>query len=202
MAPTRPAIEEVSGYLGVGALELLGAFFIVDGASNFVPFIDPIFKTATWTFLATVPLLVVSYVLGLLSSLGAESMLGRFIKPALTPELFAVATSSSNDALIQRYADVERHTRLLHGCSIAFLLLALGCWSEVRMLGEFGFVGYLCLVAGLVIAGLCPLLAVRLQRQLVPYIAAVQAQSADRSSLERMSTSGVRALAASAQLER
>lgn len=84
MSPTQPALEEISGYLGVGALELLGALFVVDGASNFVPFIEPIFKTTTWTLLATVPILVVSYVLGLFSSLGAESVLSRFIRPALT----------------------------------------------------------------------------------------------------------------------
>ena len=35
MSPTKPSLEEVTGYLGVGALLLLGIFFIVDGFTNF-----------------------------------------------------------------------------------------------------------------------------------------------------------------------
>lgn len=175
MTPTKPALEEVSGYLGVGSLQLLGAFFIVDGSTNFVPFAETTFKTNTWALLATVPLLVVSYVLGLVSSLGAEAAITRIVRPALTPELFAVVSGSGNELLIQRYVDVERHTRLLHGCTLAFILLGMGCWSEVGMLGEFGFVGYLCLAGGLLLSALCPLLALRLQRQLVPFIEAVRA---------------------------
>ena len=173
MPPTKPALEEVSGYLGVGSLQLLGAFFIIDGATNFVPFIEPIFKTTTWTLLATVPLLVISYILGLISSLGAEAIVTRVVQPPLTAELFAAVSASGNDMLVQRYIDVERHTRLLHGCIVSFVVLALGCWSEVGMLNKFGFIGYLCLAGGLVIALLCPVLAWRLQRQLVPFIVAV-----------------------------
>jgi hypothetical protein len=177
MILTKPALEEVSGYLGVGSLELLGAFFIVDGATNFQPVAESVFKTTTWTLIATVPLLVIFYVLGLVSSLGAEAAINRIVRPALTAELFAVVSTSGNELLVQRYADVERHTRLLHGCALAFLFLALGCWSEVRMLGEFGFVGYLCLAGGLLLSILCPLLASRLQHQLVPFIEAVRARS-------------------------
>jgi hypothetical protein len=172
MTTTKPALEEVSGYLGVGSLELLSAFFIMDGPTNLLPFAETIFKTTTW--LATVPLLVISYVLGLISSLGAEAAITRIVRPALTPALFAMVSGSGNDLLIQRYVDVERHTRLLHGCTLAFLLLGLGCWSEVNMLGDFGFVGYLCLSGGLLLSVLCPLLALRLQRQLVPFIEAVR----------------------------
>ena len=100
MSPAKPALEEVSGYLGVGSLELPGVFFLVDGPTNFVPFAETILKTSTWTLFATVPLLVVSYVLGLISSIGAEAALSRIIRPVLTSVLFALASASANEMLI------------------------------------------------------------------------------------------------------
>lgn len=42
------------------------------------------------------------------------------------------------------------------------------------MMGEFGFVGYVGFVAGLVITVLCPLLARHLQTELVPFVEAVR----------------------------
>lgn len=115
MAANKPALEEVSGYLGIGSLELLGGFFILDGLSGFLAFIEVYAKTSAWAILVTVPALVVAYVLGLFSSLGAESILNRFTHPILTPTLFAYVTSSKNELLVQRYSDAERHSRLLYG---------------------------------------------------------------------------------------
>ena len=45
------------------------------------------------------------------------------------------------------------------------------------MLGAFGFVGYLLFAGGLIIAAVCPLLALRPQRQIVQLIEAACAQS-------------------------
>lgn len=66
---------------------------------------------------------------------------------------------------MQKWLDAERHGLLLHGCIAAFLMLAVGSWAEVRMMGPFGFVGYVGLFGGLAIATLCPVLAHRIQRQ-------------------------------------
>lgn len=183
MTDSKPAIEEVSGYLGVGSLELLGIFFILDGISEFLEFIDVYAKTSAWAVLVTVPALVVAYVVGVFSSLGAEIVISRYMRPILTPELFAYVTSSKNDLLIQRYADAERHSRLLYGCSIAFIFLAIGSYLEVRMMGKFGFVGYVGLVAGLGISLLCPFFARYLQVQLISFVEAVRALNAMTSAL-------------------
>jgi hypothetical protein len=60
MAQPNAGIEQVSGYLGVGSLVVLGALFVVDGAANLVPFLETVFRTTTWTLLAAVPMLVIS----------------------------------------------------------------------------------------------------------------------------------------------
>lgn len=58
---------------------------------------------------------------------------------------------------------------LLYGCSVAFLLLGIGSWVEVNMMGRFSFVGYVGLAGGIAIATLCPIIASRLQTQVVVF---------------------------------
>ena len=77
MASNKPVLEEVSGYLGVGSLELLGAFFVLDGISGFLSFIELYAKTSAWAILVTVPALVVAYVLGLFDLLPVNSTTSR-----------------------------------------------------------------------------------------------------------------------------
>ena len=169
MASAKPAVEEISGFLGVGSLEILGVFFILDGTSGFLAFIEAYAKTTAWAILVAVPLLVVAYVFGLISSLGVEAVLERFIPSQLTPALFRAVSESKNDALMQKYLDAERQTLLLHGCVAAFLLLSIGSWTEVPMMAPFGFVGYVGLVGGIAIAALCPVLAHRVQTQVTVF---------------------------------
>jgi len=40
----KPILEDVTGFLGVGTLEILGIFFILDGAYGFLSFIEYIPK--------------------------------------------------------------------------------------------------------------------------------------------------------------
>ena len=173
MASAKPEIEEVSGFLGVGSLAILGIFFILDGASGFLAFVEVYAKTSTWAILVTVPVLVVAYVFGIISSLGVEALLEKVLPSALTPALFRTVSESKNDALMQKYLDAERRGLLLHGCVAAFLLLAVGSWAEAQMMAPFGFVGYIGLIGGLAVAVLCPILARRNQREVAVFAQAI-----------------------------
>ena len=173
MTAPKPALEEVTGYLGVGSLQVLGAFFVIDGYTGFFSLVELYAKSSAVAILFTVPLLVISYVVGMLSSLACEVILERAIRPHLTPTLFAMALATRREPLMVRYAEVERHSRLLHGCTFAFLLLAFGSLAERSNMPGYGVVGTVCFVIGLFIAILCPLLARRLQSELKRYVLAV-----------------------------
>jgi hypothetical protein len=171
MTPTKPSIEEITGYLGVGALLLLGIFFVVDGYTNFWITVEHYAKTASFAILFTVPLLVISYVLGLLASLTTQSLLEHFMTPILNAGLFASAAQKGREALLARYLEVERHSRLLYGCTFAFLFLAIGSLAVQKYLppGQEA-VSIVCLIVGILLAVACPLLARQLQRQLQIYV--------------------------------
>lgn len=176
MSTTKPSLEEITGYLGVGALLLLGIFFVIDGLTNFWITVEQYAKTGSFVILFTVPLLVISYVLGLLASLTVQTLVECFVPPILSPELFAKAAQKNREPLLNRYLEVERHTRLLYGCTLAFLLLAIGSLVVQKYLppGQ-ELVSVVCFVVGMFLAAACPTLARRLQVQVSLYVKAFEA---------------------------
>lgn len=178
MAAANPALEEITGYLGVGSLLLLSGFFVLDGLFDFVLFVEEYTKSSAWAVLVTVPILVISYVLGLFSSLGTEALLSLIFGQLLTPVRFALVATLNNESLSKRYADVERHSRLLNGCALAFALLGIGSWFEVRQMGQFGVVGQIGLYLGLLTAIGCPFLARHVQTELLRVVDAVDTVNA------------------------
>lgn len=177
MVVEKTSFEELTGYVGIGALELLAAFFIIDGFSNFFELVEWYSKTSSWAILFTVPGVVVAYVLGAITALTAESFLPG--TSLLTASLYAQVVASRSEPVLRRHNEVERISRVLNGASIAFVLLALGLLSEVRMLGRFGFVGYCGFVAGVIIAVLCPIVARNQQRRFLQHAQAVFGLPAD-----------------------
>lgn len=171
MGIERASFEELTGYVGIGALELLAAFFIIDGFSNFFELVEWYSKTNSWAILFTVPGVVVAYVLGAITAFTAESLLPG--TSLLTANVFAQVVASKNEPLLRRHSETERISRVLSGASIAFVLLALGLLSEVRMLGRFGFVGYWGFAAAVTIGVLCPIVARNQQRRFLQHAQAV-----------------------------
>lgn len=182
MGTSKSALEEFSGYLGVGSLELLGIFFILDGTHDFLGFVERFAQTNAWAILVSVPLLVVAHVLGLVSSLAVDSLIKRIFRPILTPKLFAQVALSSNQLLIQRYVEADRNSRLLYGCALAFMLVAIGSRVEVGMMQECGVVGYIGFGSGLAGAVVCPYLARRLQSEIVDLTNAILSAEANPSA--------------------
>lgn len=175
MSSTKPSLEEITGYLGVGALLLLGIFFVIDGLTNFWITVEQYAKTSSFAILFTVPLLVISYVLGLIGSLTVQNLVDRFVPPILSPDLFAAAAQKSREPLLSRYLEVERHSRLLYGCTLAFLLMAVGALLVQRYLptGQ-ELVAVVCFATGTLVSAACPTLARRLQVQLASYVRAFE----------------------------
>lgn len=171
MVPDKASLESVTGYLGVGALELFALALIVHGISGSPDLAETVASVDSQALLVLVPVLVVATILGLFTSLAVEHLLR--LTPLLTPELFALVATSGNDAIIQLHAEVERHSRLLNGCLIAFILLGFSCLAETRHMGRLAGLGYLGAGICVVLAVLCPLVARQRQRHLRACVAAV-----------------------------
>lgn len=165
MVEKKPELEEIAGYAGVGSLEILGIFFILDGLSGFLSFIETYSDTKTWSILVTMPLLVVAYIFGLLSSLVVATLSNRFIPSCIQPDLIARILVSKVQPLVSRMAEVERCQRVLHGATLGFVLLATGALVETRMMGQFAFVGYIGCLGGLLVSASCLTVAVKIRTE-------------------------------------
>ncbi len=105
----------------------------------------------------------------------------RISSNKITPDLFSSVISIENDLLSAKLVEYERHSRILYGCTFAFLLLGIGSLAEVPMMGQFGFVGYVGLVGGLCMAVLCPFIAKQLQNQFYCRLSTVIKTSSNNS---------------------
>ena len=141
MPNTSDVLGSFAGATGVGALCVLAMFLFFDGrASNLLPNVEAYAKTATWAIVAAVPVLAMSYIVGLLLISGAESAVARTFGPTADVELADLARvaklPAKDSVAVQRFAQLRQDRAILAGSAVALLLLAFGALSEIRNLPE------------------------------------------------------------------
>jgi hypothetical protein len=135
-------LQDFAGATGVGAICLLGVFLVLDGwHSRLFPTVEFYAKTATWSIVAAVPILAITYVLGILLIGVADVICG--LVPGLnlpTPiDLAAMGTAKEAPA-VQGYLELVQQYEVLTGSGLALLVVAAGAWSERRNLYEIATV--------------------------------------------------------------
>jgi hypothetical protein len=128
MGPEKASLESLVGYLSVGSLCLLGGFFVLDSTIGIFSVVEVYGASPAWGILAALPTLVISYVFGLMTVTAAELFFVRFSTlhgPDDGEKLVKLALLG-NEALTQRYFELMRTQKFLEGCSLGFLVLAVG----------------------------------------------------------------------------
>lgn len=129
-------LAAAAGPTGVGALCILSAFLFLDGrAPSLFPTVEFYAKTATWGIVAAVPVLVISYIIGLFVITGAELIIQPAFGPSFSIEAGDLArvggVSTEKSALVQAYVQLRQDRGILGGSSLALLLLGIGALSEI-----------------------------------------------------------------------
>jgi hypothetical protein len=110
------SIQGFAGPAGVGVLCLVAIFFIVSAFADNLP--SKLKQTApSWGAVATVPVLLVGYVLGLLA-------ITVVLRPS-SADVLALAGAADSPAVSQ-YLKTMNEAEVLGGSVLAFILLALG----------------------------------------------------------------------------
>lgn len=110
------------GGLAITSLFLLAAVF----APNLLLAIDVVTRSTAWAIVAAIPLSSLAYVVGLLTTAAAESLLvrtGRLRHVSLAAELQAV--SKLSEIVIARYHQQRQEADVLAGSSLAFFVLSV-----------------------------------------------------------------------------
>jgi hypothetical protein len=111
------SIQGFAGAAGVGVLCLLGLFLIVSVFANNLPAVATLLLGSNnWTAIATIPILVVAYVVGLLAIALVDR--GNRLQPSHIGAL-------SEAPIAARYAQLEQEAEILSGSVVGFVLLGV-----------------------------------------------------------------------------
>jgi hypothetical protein len=122
------SIQGFSGATAVGTLTLLGLLLTANAfATNLFPAIHFYSQTPTWAIVVAVPVVALSYLLGLLSNGAAEAVLVwlRLVDgKALTED--PVWVSVHGEFVAGRFQQLRQEAELLAGSAISMTLLSIG----------------------------------------------------------------------------
>jgi hypothetical protein len=111
------SIQGFAGASGVGILCLVGLFLIVSVFADNLPTIATLLLTSSnWSAVATLPVLVVAYVIGLL----AIALVDRESRTTNSR-----VSSLSQGAVAVRYGQLEQEAEILSGSVVGFVLLGV-----------------------------------------------------------------------------
>jgi hypothetical protein len=166
MSAFGDALSTFAGPAGVGGLCLLAVFLFLDGrAPDLFPTFEQYAKTSTWSVIAAVPVLAISYVLGLSVMIASEFAITTVAGQRETDRSSVarmVAAERDKDSLgAQLYVEALRNRAVLAGGAVALVLLGIGALSEVRNLSNLGTVIVAAALGAWLVAGLVAYLAAR-----------------------------------------
>ena len=79
MNASQLSLENFAGYTGVGALQILGWFFVIDGLTGFYSLVEQYASSASWQIFFSVALVALAYLLGTLPRAGRFLLLERLV---------------------------------------------------------------------------------------------------------------------------
>lgn len=170
----KKVLEEFTGILGIGYLFALGLFFIVDSMYKIHDNVNYVAGLKTWNILASIPLLMVAYILGLIVIQASELVIPNILFPNIQKgfnRLLPKMIEKNSELLNNRYMEVFQNKRILNGGFVSFLIVGIGAYMDGNVYSGnaeiFGFVG---LCGALATAIICPLISVRIQSQFMKEI--------------------------------
>jgi hypothetical protein len=140
------SIQGFAGAAGVGVLCLVGLFLIVSGFAENLPIVATVLLgSSTWSAVATLPILVVAYVIGLLAIASVDRERG------LTA---SAVRALSATPLAARYAQVEQEAEILSGSVVGFVMLGVAALVNALMFpGWARTLMFASVVSGTIAAG-------------------------------------------------
>ncbi|HEY0066136.1 MAG TPA: hypothetical protein VGB46_02195 [Flavisolibacter sp.] len=148
------SINGFAGATGIGAICVLGFFFIADASdSNVFHTLNSYASTATWGILAAVPTITISFLIGQFVIL-----LGTFLAGCFTSESFnqvdsiLIISRTQNEFLSQEYLRIKQEKEMLCGSALSFLVLGLGAFFEIKNLKSHRTIIVICGIIGLIAA--------------------------------------------------
>lgn len=140
------SINGFAGVTGIGAICILGFFFILDAeGSSVLPTLNEYASTPTWGILAAVPAIAISYLIGQFAVVLVVMCFDAFaVSHVNEANAILQIGMAKNDFLGQEFSRIKQERDLLSGSSVAFVLLGVGAYFERRNLPQIKRIITLC----------------------------------------------------------
>ena len=157
------------GIFGVGALMILGVFFILNGTLEIWDVIEDASNLSGWSILVSIPLVVVSYIFGIIIIEIANFLFFSKRKKEEEKEILKILVEQKSEFLQGFYLEEVQNQRLLKGGAISFIFVGIGSlleshWPRIGILGIIGGLG------AFLISIICIILVKRMNKNMVEII--------------------------------
>jgi hypothetical protein len=137
-------LDSFTTKVAIGSLWVFSAFLFACGFYNVYPFIESIATSTTWEVVAAVPVIALSYALGVIVLyLSSWAFSPRHVDSLVSETTdFVRLCGLESEFLIGRYERLRQDIEFLRAWlpTIVFLVLSV-CWSSVRILLRYGASG-------------------------------------------------------------
>jgi hypothetical protein len=147
------SINGFAGATGIGAICVLGFFFIADGTdSNILHTLNSYASTASWGILAAIPTIAISFLVGQFAIQLGNYFAGFYYtsnNDAINTIL--IISKAQNDFLSQEYLNIQQAQDILCGSSFSFLILGIGAFFEIKNLKSHWKIVITCAIISLIL---------------------------------------------------
>lgn len=174
LAAVSRGFSEITGAFGVGSLWLLTLFLVLDAAANVYAVVEASATSASWSAFVAVPMIVASFVAGVISmALGAE-IRGALTRSRTTEaERLAMVIDRDRKLLSDAYQQFALRRSVLDGAMPALVALSVAVALEGLVFG-LATLGTVLAAASLVAAAAAFILAHRLETEFDAMLGALE----------------------------
>lgn len=165
MNASQLSLENFAGLTGVGALQVLGWFFVIDGLTGFYVLVEQYAASASWQIFFSVAVVALAYLLGAVSSIIGALIVE--LGSSTTTRIYEVAGRLNTTASYLVLEDWLKKSAILKGSAVSVLVLAAGSVIEGQsgFMERFGVVGLAGGALGVGLSVLAALVARTLDRR-------------------------------------
>lgn len=172
----KSSMNELTIALALGSITFLGIFLIGDHFFNLWVLFENYAKDAIWGLTFSIPIVVLVYTIGIFVNSLSDIIFSKINKEDIKTEVENLATIAKTERpeFIQYYITQRAFKSFFQGCTIAFIILAIGTFSTYKWVPGYELFSFIVGFGILCIAMLSPMLSNRFLKKERELIKAIQ----------------------------
>ncbi len=162
-------LTELTGSLGIGSIAVLAVVLVLDATTPFYSLVEANSESNSWAIFVALPLLVISYVAGVICVAIGNTTRHRMIGASRQPIYWTEIPEHLLSLVVVEYRNVRRKIDVLDGAVPAFLLLAIGVVFEAVNFRVY-LLGAILFLVTVLCAAICALVAIRTEREFLGFL--------------------------------